>query len=398
MSSDARVADVMRASYGRLLAILASRTGDILAAEDALSDAFAKALVRWPDEMPGNPEAWLLTVARNSLTDVKRRDARIEFSGEIPDLLQTETIPDELPDDRLKLMFVCAHPAIDSRMHTPLMLQTVLGLEAADVARAFLLPGSTMAQRLVRAKRKIKDAAIAFEIPEPDDFPPRLSAVLEAVYGAFSSDWLDAGGMAEEAFYLSSLLVRLMPDDPEVLGLFALMAYTLSREAARIEGGAFVALEDQEVSKWDRELMHRARLHLEQAQSLNSLGRFQLEAAIQAVHADRAVTGETDWNALVQLHFGLSRIAPTIGATVGFAAALGKAIGPKEGLDVLNQIDPKVRAGFAPAEATRAYLLGEAGRTQEACDAYERAIVLTTEAPLRRYLETRRAALASKSD
>ncbi|MEO1734362.1 MAG: DUF6596 domain-containing protein, partial [Pseudomonadota bacterium] len=294
-----------------------------------------------------------------------------------------------------KLMFVCAHPAIDTRMHTPLMLHTVLGLEAADIARAFLLPTATMAQRLVRAKRKIKDAAIAFEIPEPEDIPPRLSAVLEAIYGAFSSDWLETGRMAEEAFYLVSLLAELRPSDPEVLGLFALMAYTLSREDARVRAGAFIPLEEQDTSLWDKDLMHRARMSLARAKAQDNLGRFQLEAAIQAVHADRAVTGVTDWTALVQLHLGLSRIAPTIGATVGFASALGNAVGPSEGLAALMQIDAKIRAAFAPAEATRAHLLAELGRTPEACAAYDRAIVLTTEPFLRQYLQTKRAALGA---
>ena len=396
MNTDARMADVMRASYGRLLAILSSRTRDILLAEDALSDAFAKALIHWPDEMPKNPEAWLLTVARNRLTDMARRDARMEFHDDVPETSAPLGEADGFPDERLKLMFVCAHPAIDVRIHTPLMLQTVLGLEAEVIARAFLLPHSTMAKRLVRAKRKIRDAAVAFQIPEQDELQPRLSAVLEAIYGAFSRDWLGAGELAEEAFYLASLLAELMPDDAEVLGLAALIAYTLSREDARVRDGTFVPLEKQDTSRWDAELLHIARQYLARAQAQNTLGRFQLEAAIQAVHADRISTGVTNWDALVQLHLGLSRIAPTIGATVGYAAALGKAVGAQEGLDALYQIDAKVRAVFAPAEATRAYLLSELGRTQEAFAAYEQAISLTVEPPLRQYLQAECAALEGK--
>ena len=396
MSIDVRVADVMRASYGRLLAMLASRTGDILAAEDALSDAFAKALTRWPEDMPKNPEAWLLTVARNRLTDMKRRDARIDYRDEVPGSIQPEITSNELPDDRLNLMFVCAHPAIDARIHTPLMLQTVMGLEADAIAQAFLIPSSAMAQRLVRAKRKIRDAAVAFEIPEPEDLPPRISAVLEAIYGAFSRDWLGEDTLAEEAFFLATLLADLMPENPEILGLAALIAYTLSREEARVQDGHFVALEDQDTSRWNSDLIHRAGVYLARAKAQNKFGRFQLEAAIQAVHADRLATGKTDWNALVQLHLGLSRIAPTIGSSVGYAAALGKAVGPKEGLNALYQVDAKARAAFAPAEATRAYLLSELGKTQEAIAAYEQAISLTVEAPLRRYLESKRADLGSK--
>ena len=393
MSTDARMADVMRASYGRLLAILSARAGDILAAEDALSDAFAKAVIHWPTEMPKNPEGWLLTVARNRLTDVQRRDARIEFRDELPDQGHADDVQAYLPDERLKLMFVCAHPAIDPRIHTPLILQTVLGLDAEAIAARFLLPHATMAKRLVRAKRKIRDAGIAFQVPDADELPARLSAVLEAIYGAFSHDWMGEGSLGEEALFLASLLADLMPRDPEVLGLAALIAYTLSREDARVQDGIFVPLEDQDPSLWNTDLIERASSWLARAQALGTIGRFQLEAAIQSVHADRLNTGVTNWEALVQLHLGLSHIAPTIGATVGYASARGHAIGPHEGLNALYQVEVKVRASFAPAQATEAYLLSELGRTGEAIDAYDRAIALTIEAPLRKFLERRRRSL-----
>lgn len=396
MTIDARMENVMRASYGRLLAMLSSRTKDILLAEDALSDAFAKALIHWPNEMPRNPEAWLLTVARNRLTDILRRDARVEFHDDVPEADAQPSEVGDFPDERLKLMFVCAHPAIDRRIHTPLMLQTVLGVETEAIAQTFLVPHTTMAKRLVRAKRKIRDAGIAFQIPELEELQPRLSAVLEAIYGAFSRDWLGAGELAEEALYLASLLADLMPDEPEVLGLAAMIAYTLSREDARVRDGKFVPLEDQDTALWDHDLLQFAQGFLTKAQSKQAFGRFQLEAAIQAVHADRLSTGVTNWDALVQLHLGLSRIAPTIGATVGYAAALGKALGPNEGLEALQTVNAKVRATFAPAEATRAYLLSALGQPQEALAAYEQAISLTSEPPLRQYLQTMCAELRQK--
>ncbi|MEL6645902.1 MAG: DUF6596 domain-containing protein [Pseudomonadota bacterium] len=390
------MAEVMRSSYGRLLAILASTSGDILIAEDALSDAFAKALIHWPSDMPKNPEAWLLTVARHRLIDVRRRDARIDFRDELPEPQGPEGHPADIPDDRLKLMFVCAHPAIDARMHTPLMLQTVLGLDSEVIARAFLLPHTTMAKRLVRAKRKIRDTAVAFQVPDREDLPARLTAVLEAIYAAFSQDWMGDGPLAQEALFLATLLVDLVPDDAEVLGLAAVIAFSLSRDAARVDGDRFVALEDQDPSKWNTALIHRATAYLSRAQALGHIGRFQLEAAIQSVHADRLHTGITNWPALVQLHLGLSHIAPTIGATVSYAAALGKVGKPDEGLAALLRIEAKVLAGFAPGQATRAYLLAELGRIGEAVAAYEVAIALTQEPALRRHLEGKRAALGAQ--
>ena len=396
MSAEARMAKVMRASYGRLLAILASSGGDIIAAEDALSDAFSKALIHWPKEMPRNPEAWLLTVARNRLKDIYRKDKRIEFRDEVPEPEQVEVTIDSIPDDRLKLMFVCAHPAIDARIRTPLMLQTVVGLDSETIAHAFLLPPATMAKRLVRAKTKIKASAVAFRVPEPEELDDRVSAVLEAIYGTFSRDWLAENTLAEEAFFLATLLADLLPNNAEVLGLAAVIAFMLSRQGARIRDGEFVPLEEQDPALWDHTLMQQARAYLTKAQLIGELGRFQLEAAVHAVHADRFNTGAINWDALVHLYRGLSHLAPTIGTTVSYAAALGRAIGPKEGLAALMRIDSKVRVSFAPAQAVEAHFLEQMGRTEEAATAYDLAIALTVEVPLRAYLAAKREALTPK--
>ncbi|MEM6371164.1 MAG: DUF6596 domain-containing protein [Pseudomonadota bacterium] len=390
------MATVMRASYGRLLAILASSGSDIIAAEDALSDAFAKALIHWPKDMPRNPEAWLLTVARNRLKDIYRKEQRIEFHDDVPEPEHVDATIETIPDDRLKLMFVCAHPAIDPRIRTPLMLQTVVGLDSETIARAFLLPPATMAKRLVRAKNKIKASAVAFRVPEPEELDQRVSAVLEAIYGTFSRDWLAENTLAEEAFFLATLLADLLPNNAEVLGLAAVIAFMLSRREARVKGGKFVPLEEQDPAQWDHAMMQKASGYLAKAQSIGPLGRFQLEAAVHAVHADRLNTGIINWDALAQLYKGLSHVAPTIGTTVSYASALGRVAGPEGGLAALRKIDSKVRASFAPAQVVEAHFLALLGRTEEAASAYDLAIALTVEAPLRAYLATKRDALDPK--
>lgn len=405
--SHARATEVARASYGRLVAILSAKSGDILAAEDALSDAFQRALEVWPNKgVPDNPEAWLFTTARNRLIDAARKhkqqtsDTNIDKS--IADFFvqeqEMETTFQSLPDERLKLLFVCAHPAIDAKIHTPLMLQTVLGLDAQAIGNAFLIAPTSMAQRLVRAKHKIKDAGIPFIIPELNHLTERLDAILEAIYGAFTVDWQGQQtsknqyepdqNFSEEAFYLVNLLLDFLPDEPEVLGLTSLFYFSTARGEARYDKhGSYIPLEEQKTALWDKTKIDRANILLNKAHKLKKLGRFQLEAAIQSVHCNRWNSKKTDWNAIAQLYEGLLKIAPTIGGAVGRALAMGKAFDANVGLSCLDQIESKAIESFQPYWATRAYLLAELGHNKEALIAFEKAIELCQQPAIKQYLK-----------
>ncbi len=386
----ARAVDVARNAYGRLLALLVSRTRDVAAAEDALSEALTRALTTWPTQgVPNNPEAWIFTVAKNRLFDDARRAKRWGASPLTELEEMTAPTPEtNVPDRRLRLMFVCAHPAIDESVRTPLMLQVILGLDADTVGGAFLVPPRAMAQRLVRAKRKIKAAGIKMRDPDPEELPARMGAVLEAIYGAFATEEDD--GLRSEAEFLARMVVALAPGDPEALGLLARILYAKARV---VPAAVFVPLSERDPETWNRDEIAEADALLAKARRARQLGRFQLEAAIESVHCARIHTGVTDWTALVFLYEGLMHLAPTIGAAVARAAAVGEARGAEAGLRALSLIDESALETFQPAWATRAHLLARAGDPVAARAAFTRAIELTERESVRAYLSQQRARL-----
>ena len=388
-----------RTSYGRLLALLTARTRDVAACEDALADAFAAALRAWPETgVPDRPDAWLLTAARRSLGAAWRRGRTRDAALPTLELLADEALErdaDAVPDARLKLLLVCAHPAIDPAAAAPLMLQTVLGLDSARIASAFLVAPAAMAQRLVRAKARIKTAGLRFELPEAEALPARVDAVLAAIYAAYGSGWDDIAGadprrrgLAAEALWLARLVAQLLPDSAEALGLLALILHCEARAPARRDAaGGFVPLSEQDPDRWLRPLIIEAEALLATAAQLGQIGRFQLEAAIQSAHAGRAFGRAVPWPAIVQLYDGLVARVPAAGALVGRAAALAEAHGPAAGLTALDAILPEPIAAYQPAWALRAHLLQRSG--QPSTEAYARAIGLCEDPAVRAFLLAR---------
>ena len=394
-----------REHYSRLLATLAAQFRDIAAAEDALSDSLVAALAQWPiSGVPENPAAWLLTVARRRMTDMLRHQKTVTASMDhIAEQMGIAEAKREMHDERLQLLFACAHPAIDENVRAPLMLQVVFGLEASDVAAVFLLTPSTMAQRLVRAKRKIREANIPFRIPEPEEFPGRLASALTAIYALFTRDgaaWHprtpSRDSLADEAIWLGQLVVGLSQRHPEALGLLALMLFVESRRAARRDGeGRYVPLSSQNIEEWDSTLIGRAENLLHDAASRGTPGRFQLEAAIQSVHAARARSGVTDWRALLLLYDGLLAISPSPVVAVHRALALLHVEGEHAALAALDHCGADERLhGYQPYWAARAHVLAKCELRDQAQACYERAIALEADPAARDYLETELATLA----
>jgi len=401
---DARrgVERVVGESYPRLVAYLASVAGDIAAAEDALGDAIVSALATWPSRgVPRRPDAWLVTAARRNLIDAARR-ARVADRA-LPGVAQlreeqAEAAADEvIPDRRLELMFACAHPALAEPMRAPLILQVVLGLDAARIAPAFLMSPATMGQRLVRAKAKIARAGIPFSVPSREELPGRLGAVLDAIYAAYGAGWDDPAGrdpkrrgLTGESMRIARVLADLLPGEPEADGLLALLLHLEARAGARRGAdGGFVPLGEQDVARWDAAMQGEAERRLARAQRAGRPGPYQLQAAIQSVHSARAITGATDWTAITLLYEALVARAPALGALVALAAARREAEGPAAALSLLDELPPDAMRAYQPYWVLRAHCRADLGDRSGSEEAARIAIGLTDDPAVRAHLQRR---------
>ncbi|NDZ94015.1 RNA polymerase subunit sigma-70 [Streptomyces sp. SID6673] len=392
-----------RESHGRLLALLAAATHDVAGAEDALGDAFERALTRWPvDGVPRDPDGWLLTVARNRQRD-RWRSAAVRTSVPL-DAVSLASAPagagpdggvSPFRDRRLELLLVCAHPEIGAAVHAPLMLNTVLGHPAHRIGRAFAIPGATMAARLGRAKRRIADLGLPFEVPPVDELTDRLAPVLEAIYAAYTIEW-PALAHERQALLLGlgEVVAEVASTSAEAHGLVALMELSSARLPARIDDdGRFVPLAEQNPGRWDADLIARAHAHLRTAHGLGRIGRFQLEAAIGAVHCARRPDAAPDWLTLRRLHEALQTISPTVAGAVALVAVVAETDGAAAALGRLDGMADVDR--FQPAWVTRAHLLARLGREDASTAAFDKAIALTTDPAERAHLEARRATIRS---
>ncbi len=395
--ADEALSQAHRLYFGRLVGWLFRYTGDLGIAEDAVASAFASALTAWRTEIPESPEAWLRVAARNSAMSALRRAERtVPITPEQVDFLAAPEAVADAVDRRLALMLVCAHPALDPRVRAPLMLQAVLGVDAARIAPVFLVSPTTMGQRLSRAKAKIRDSGIRFRIPDNHELASRLPAVCDAVYAAYGvsdptaqlADDRDHS-LRAESVRLARILTELVPKNAEVWGLLALLLHTESRRPGRVVDGRFVPLGEQDTSLWSSALRDEANECIGRSLALADtarFGRFQLEAAISAAHSARATGSATDWDAIATLYRGLLAVSPSVGATVGAASALTEAGHPDDALALLDSLPADAMRSYQPYWVCRAHVLRALARVTEARTATERAVGLTTEPLIRDYL------------